>query len=135
MCQEEEYFERSQEDDSQLHLLVCADGNPVGVIGLTDIDRSWGNAEVGYYIDPDEAGRGYATAAVSLVVEYAFDHLRLHKLEALVIANNDASRRVLEKNEFEEEGYLREHAFVDGTIHDTYIFGLPKSEYSRNSAP
>lgn len=132
MHQEEAFFERAEDDDSQLHLLICREGDPVGMVGMTDIDRSWGNAEIGYYVDPVESGQGYATEAVGILVPYAFDHLRLHKLEALVLDSNTASRRVLEKNGFEEEGHLRDHAFIDGTIQDVYILGLAKSAYSES---
>ncbi|PSP82109.1 GNAT family N-acetyltransferase, partial [Halobacteriales archaeon QS_1_68_17] len=93
---EREWLDAVSADDDELALLICADGSPAGVIGLSEIDRTHGTARIGFWIAPDRRGNGYATAAVELLVGYAFDHLRLHRVEGDVYAFNDASRRVPE---------------------------------------
>ena len=123
MADEEKWYE-SLNDDSETHLLVCDDGDAVGIVGLSAIDPSWGIAELGYFIDPDVHGQGYATEAVELLVDYAFDQRRLAKLYANVLAGNEGSWRVLEKNGFTEEGRFREQAFVDGDRVDVVRYGL-----------
>lgn len=113
-------------------LLVCVDGEPVGFVYLL---REQPNAQVyrfgelAYWITPDEWGNGYATAASELLVEYAFTELGLHRLEASAFASNDASRRVLEKLGFTEEGAARKAARVDGEWVDKVQFGLLESEW------
>ena len=62
------------------------------------------------------------------VARYAFEHRRLHRLAADVFAHNEASRRVLEKAGFTEEGALREAAFVDGEYRDLVRYGLLAGE-------
>jgi len=125
--QEREWVESA--DDSEVSLLVCADGESVGTVALSDINETWGHAEVGYWIAPDSWGEGYATAATRLLVGYAFDQRRLHKLNAHVFEFNAGSCRVLEKVGFAEEGRLREEAFIDGNYVDVLRYGLLEGEW------
>ena len=119
----------SLSDGDDVHLLACVDGDPVGTLGLNDVDERVGCAELGYWIAPEYHGRGYATAASRLLVGYAFDERRLHKVVARAYEFNDASRRVLEKVGFEREGTFRDEAFVDGGHVDVYRFGLLESRW------
>lgn len=127
--QETEWIESLGEEDDGVHLVVCDDGEPVGTVGLNDIGGSAGTAEVGYWMHPDYHGEGYATEAVERLVGYAFDQHRLHRVWARVYAFNDASRRVLEKVGFVEEGRKREGAFVGGEYVDVVHFGLLEQEW------
>lgn len=125
--QERDWFESFVEDDS-VQFLVCADGERAGTIGLTDVNERSGNAEVGYFYHPDYWGNGYATDALGEVVDFAFGQRRLHKVYARAFAFNDASRRVLEKVGFEQEGLFREQTFADGEYVDVYRYGLLADE-------
>ena len=121
---EQEFYEQAVHADDQEHLVMVADDDPVGIIGLHRINPTWGTAELGYFVDPDHHDQGYATEAVGLLTDYAFDHRRLAKLTAWTLADNHASARVLEKNGYEEEGILVDQAFVDGRRIDIRSFGL-----------
>lgn len=112
-----------------VNLLACVEGEPVGFVALFDWNESAGHAELAYWIAPDEQGNGYATEAVELAVEYAFDERRCHRLDAGAHATNDASRALLEKLGFEEEGRRREHVFLDGEYVDTVLYGLLADEW------
>lgn len=125
---EEEWYETVVLGDD-VHLLVCAGGEPVGVVGLTDVATRSGTAELGYWIAPDAQGNGYCTAASRALVGNAFDERRLHKVTAQVAAFNEASRRVLEKVGFEREGTLREEWYTDGGYVDVYRYGLLADEW------
>jgi RimJ/RimL family protein N-acetyltransferase len=128
MADEEEFIEATRGEDTEAHFLICADGDPVGTVGLSGISHHWGTGEVGYYVDPDEQDEGYATAGVGRLVDYAFDDRRLEKLHADALATNPGSRRVLEKNGFAEEGRFRDHGFVDGERVDVVRYGLLPDE-------
>lgn len=65
------------------------------------------SAFIGYFLDGKYNGKGYATKAVKLAVDYAFNELELHRIEAGVMPNNKASIRVLEKAVFHKEGIAR----------------------------
>lgn len=77
---------------------------------------------LGYWIVPQERGRGAATAAVRLVVPWALGSLGLRRLEAWVQPENLASQRVLRHAGFQEEGRLRNFLTVDGEAADALVF-------------
>ena len=87
----------------------------VGTISLDGIDWINKKAELAYMIgEQSHWGVGLATEAVSLVSEYAFNRLNLHKLEAGVIDGNDGSIRVLEKNGFKKYATVPEDYWLEG---------------------
>ena len=80
-------------------------GRLVGDVGLSAVDGEPGVIKIGYTIAPGCQGRGYATEAVSALVEYAFEALGADLVRAHASAENTASIRVAEKlgEHFEEE--------------------------------
>ena len=113
---------------------VFVDGGKtlVGAVTLSNVRR--GVAEtgtLGYWIGQPYAGRGYATAAMRAVVGYAFDRLKLHRLEAACLPTNQASRRVLEKSGFQNEGLARAYLKINGEWADHLLFGLVEDEIDR----
>jgi RimJ/RimL family protein N-acetyltransferase len=127
--QTEQFFENAISSDEGANLLICTDGDPVGMISLFHEDRTAGTANVAYWVAPGEQGNGYATDAADLLCEHAFADRRLHKLRAEVLESNDGSRRVLEKVGFQREGVLREAKFVGGRHVDVYRYGLLAGEW------
>lgn len=110
--------------------LVLADsGAMIGKAGFFDYDKVHRRAEIGYVIDPAHWGRGLATEAVARVIEYAFDELRLHRIEADIDPGNEASLAVMEKFGFRREGYSAHRFFVHGSWHDSVILGLLEPDY------
>ena len=100
-------------------------GALVGRISIGGISRgALQNAYLGYGIDIDHGGRGYATQAVTLAVQVAFRDLGLHRVQAAVVPENEASARVLEKAGFREEGLARRYLFLDGQWKDHRMFAL-----------
>jgi RimJ/RimL family protein N-acetyltransferase len=79
-------------------------------------------------IGRDLHGRGHGTAAVRLAARYAFEELRLAKLEAAVFVGNVASRRIFEKNGFTLEGTIRRAVRKRGRFVDEWLFGLLPEE-------
>lgn len=129
MADEREWFESLSERDDSVSFAVAADGDLVGNVGLRDVTADDGTAEIGFYVLPDHQGEGYATEAARLAVGYAFDHQRLHRVDAETYGFNQASRRVLENAGFQHEGVRRDAAFVDGDYHDVHVYGLLASEW------
>jgi len=118
--------------DDTIGLLVCRDETPVGfayLIREQPNDAVYRSGELAYWITPDEWGNGYATAAGRLLLEQAFDALGLHRVEATAFSSNDASRRVLEKLGFTEEGVARGKALVEGAWTDVVRYGLLEAEW------
>ena len=91
----------------------------IGSVAVTEIVRGCLLAGfLGYRMDKDFTGRGYMTEAVDRVVQYAFDDLGLHRLEANIMPRNKASLRVVEKLGFYQEGLCEKLLFINGRWED-----------------
>ncbi len=82
-------------------------------------------AEISYHLAYDFWNNGYATEAISRVTDFGLKELRLHRIQALVRTENLASRAVLKKNNYVEEGILRLYPFGK-EFHDTVILAIVK---------
>jgi RimJ/RimL family protein N-acetyltransferase len=112
------------------HLLVCDGDERVGDVSLAPIDERRGWANLGYWIHPDHQGEGYATEAARLAVSHGFDELRLHRISAIIVADNEGSKRVVEKLGFVHEGTKRDDAFLDGEHVDREVYAVLREEWS-----
>jgi [ribosomal protein S5]-alanine N-acetyltransferase len=98
-------------------LLVCLrdTGAIVGFVNINSIIRgSFQNGSLGYAAFAPAAGRGYMTEGLGLVIHYAFSRLALHRLEAQIQPGNHASRRLVERLGFRNEGYSPDLLFING---------------------
>lgn len=121
---ESEVAEFVEENEDTVQFLVCHDESPIGHIVLTELDTQARTAELGWIvITPEEQGNGYATEAVNLSLDHAFNDRGLHKVWAQVNADNTASIRLLETAGFEREGVLREHEYAEGERVDVHRYG------------
>jgi len=84
------------------------------------------NAEIGYWIGEPYWGNGYATAAVKLLGQYAFEELDLLRLYAYVYGYNAASMRVLEKAGFQKEAIIPSSVIKEGKIYDEHLYSIRK---------
>lgn len=91
----------------------------IGAIGLNNVVRgAFCSAFLGYKLDKAFINNGYMSMAVEMLVKYAFEELRLHRIEANVMPKNTASLRVLEKNSFINEGISRYYLNINGIWED-----------------
>lgn len=86
------------------------------------------SAWVGYWVSSDAIGRGVATAATALGVDHCFHAVGLHRVEATVRPENVASRRVLAKLGFREEGLHERYLDVGGFWRDHLVYALTEEE-------
>lgn len=84
--------------NNSLVWLVEDRGRVIGIIKLINITSS--SAELHYFLDHTRWGEGIATEIIQEVVDYSFDDLSIHHIDAPVVTENRGSRRVLEKNNF-----------------------------------
>jgi [ribosomal protein S5]-alanine N-acetyltransferase len=102
-----------------------ADGAMVGGVTVSNVRRGVAQmASLGYWIGEPFVRRGYTTAAVSLVTRFCFQRLGLHRVEAACIPTNEASRGVLLKCGFKQEGLARSYLRINGVWRDHLLFGL-----------
>jgi ribosomal-protein-alanine N-acetyltransferase len=100
----------------------------LGSVGLVEIDRERGWAEIGFWTAPWARRRGTAVRAVRLLTGWAFDALALARIQALVREENFLSQRVLERAGFTREGLLRSYEEIKGERWDMAIFSLLAEE-------
>ena len=102
----------------------------VGGLTLSNIRRRAAQfVTLGYWMGRHYAGRGLMTEAVGTVVPFVFDTLGLHRINAAFLPDNAASRRVLEKNGFVEEGFAENYLQIDGKWRNHVLFGLSRERY------
>jgi ribosomal-protein-alanine N-acetyltransferase len=106
------------------------DDRLVGGIGLTNVRRGVAEtASLGYWVGERFARRGYTEGALVLALDFAFDRLRLHRVEAACLPHNAASRGLLTKVGFREEGYARRYLCIDGEWQDHVLFAILREEW------
>lgn len=111
------------------HLLNKDTNELIGWCGFhtwyTDHDR----AEIGYGLTFEkDKQKGLMSEAIEAVLEYGFNKMKLHRVEAHIGEDNIASLRLIEKFNFKKEGVLKEHYLKDGVYEDSIVFGLIKSK-------
>jgi len=105
----------------------------IGRTGLILIDPVHEKAELGYVISDQYWNLGVATEATSRVLEYAFQDIGFHRIEARCNATNKGSYRVLEKLGLTFEGVLRKQLNIQGTYTDQKLYAILKDEYMGKS--
>jgi ribosomal-protein-alanine N-acetyltransferase len=114
------FLKRCRRKDSAC-LLVCRveDDSLVGSINLSQIFRGgFQNAYLGYYVGAPYANQGYMTEAIQLTLRYAFEHLKLHRLEANIQPGNAPSIALAKRAGFRLEGYSRNYLKICGRWRD-----------------
>lgn len=126
---------RQPRDVYQLAVVRTAGGQLIGNCGVRINDRTLREGNIGYELDPDHWGRGYATEAARAILAYGFAELRLHRIWAECLAHNAASARVLDKLGLRVEGRLREQAFVHDEWRDNLLYAILDHEWAPPPSP
>ena len=102
----------------------------LGSVILSNVRRGVTQAgTVGYWTGEPYAGRGYMTMALRALVDFAFGHLGLHRLEAACLPQNHGSQRVLTKAGFQKEGNARSYLKINGRWEDHVLFGMVENRW------
>jgi len=87
------------------------------------------NCELGYWIGEKYWNKGIISIVIKMMCQYIFSNFSVHKIYAEVLRENKASARALEKNGFQLEACLKEHAFKNGKYYDILIYTLKEDDY------
>jgi ribosomal-protein-alanine N-acetyltransferase len=102
-----------------------------GEINLSSVQRGpFQSAYVGYWIDRAQAGQGYMPEAVVLVARFAFDQVRLHRIQISIIPRNHRSRRVVEKLKLRDEGIAQRYLEINGAWEDHIRYAMTVEEWN-----
>jgi ribosomal-protein-alanine N-acetyltransferase len=101
----------------------------IGTCTLFHFLRASRRCELGYALGSAHWGQGLMREALQRLLDFAFDELELNRIEADIDPRNAASARLLERLGFIREGHLRQRWIVAGSISDTDLYGLLRSEW------
>ena len=96
-------------------ITLADSGKMIGTVGFTKISPYHRSAEIGYVLNPEYHRRGIGYEAAKRIVDFGFDTLELHRVEARFMKGNTASKKLMEKLGMTFEGYSRDSMLVKGT--------------------
>lgn len=101
----------------------------VGIIGIDMIKLHYKNAEIWYKLCPEIWGKGYATEALERVIQFGFEELKLHRIEAGCAIDNIASYKVMEKSGMIREAHRRKLLPLKSGWSDNYEYAILEEDY------
>ncbi|MDZ7911817.1 MAG: GNAT family protein [Rhodococcus sp. (in: high G+C Gram-positive bacteria)] len=104
------------------------DGTVIGSVAVWEVSAAHRRAELGFVVNPKFQGQGYASEAGSAVLELAFARLGAQRVQATCRPENSASASVLTKIGMVEEGRMRAHMVIRGTVVDSLLFAAVQPE-------
>jgi ribosomal-protein-serine acetyltransferase len=122
---------REHEGNASLNFGIYLCDKLVGVIGFASIDHNSQVAELGYWIDQNEEGRGIVSKSCAHLLDTAFNKYGLNRVQIRCASGNVRSSAIPERFGFKKEGVQRQHIMRDGIIYDFVIYGLLASEWNK----
>ncbi len=130
--QDIEWFEKISEDKSNKFVyfsIIEKESNDfAGYTSLRNINWINRNCYFGITILPSMQGKGFGKEATSLMIDFAFNKLNLHKILLEVISDNKKAIELYKKLGFLEEGILKEQFYFDGIYHDVVLMAYVKRD-------
>ena len=91
----------------------------IGNICLSNIVRgAFQSCHIGYKLGEKEMNKGYMSESLEAVIKFAFENLKLHRLEANIMPRNSASMKLVKKIDFREEGLAKRYIKINGKWED-----------------
>jgi ribosomal-protein-alanine N-acetyltransferase len=102
----------------------------IGFMGFYRTQPENFRTEIGYMILPEYEGNGYVTEAVKTMLNYAFNTVGFHSVDAVIDPDNIGSEKVLLKNGFRKEAHFVENEYFEGKFWDSVHYGMLKKEFT-----
>lgn len=116
---------------TEYYLAITLSTNDNDVIGFIRLALSGVQAgKLGYAINADHWGLGYATAATTIMLDFGFGDLELHRISAAIGPDNAASIQVVKRLGFHHEGRLRDHVHTNGQWRDSELYSILAHEWA-----
>lgn len=119
------------QDNLDINWAVTEKGNDkcIGIMGFHKSQPEHFRSELGYMIRQEYWGKGYVTEAVKTLLDFAFNTLNFHSIEAVIDSRHTVSERVLQKNGFTKEAHFVENFYYNNEFTDTVIYSLLKRNF------
>lgn len=124
------FFSELERNGTGIWWAVCdkTNTNFYGACGINNWIREHRKAELGFWLLPEQWGKGIITEAVPLVCNYCFNTLGLHRLEAIIETENRNSKKVMRKLQFTHEGTMRDCEVKNGNLISLDIYSRLSDE-------
>jgi RimJ/RimL family protein N-acetyltransferase len=134
----ERYFERQQNEQKKGRAFCFVmekkqDGAFCGIIELRAVENDHSLGELSFWLAVESWGQGYMSEGLGIILQFAFETLKLNRLYAFHMERNPATGRVLEKNGFRQEGMLRERVIKWGKFEDVALCAILKMDWIEKS--
>ncbi|WP_182611443.1 spermidine N1-acetyltransferase [[Pantoea] beijingensis] len=128
-------YDKHIHDQSERRFVVEHNGNKVGLVELVEINHIHRRAEFQIIIDPAHQGKGFASQAARLAMEYGFSVLNLYKLYLIVDKENEKAIHIYSKLGFDIEGELIHEFFINGEYRNTIRMCIFQPQYLEKHKP
>ena len=116
------------ETGTAVHFAIRLASELIGSVALRDIDREHAQAELEFWIGEPWWGSGFATEAAREAIRFGFEEFSLNRIQALRIARDPVSDRVLAKLGMKQEGQLRQRVSKWGKFEDVMLYSLLRDD-------
>src|SRR4029077_15413838 len=124
------YSEDWRTDQGYNFFIFRSDDTLAGGVGLSNMRRGVAEtASLGYWIGQAFARQGFMSGALPLLLDFAFDRLRLHRVEAACLPTNVPSRAVLLRTGFKQEGYARNYLLIGGNAQAHLLYAILREDW------
>ncbi|WP_406706446.1 spermidine N1-acetyltransferase [Sodalis sp.] len=127
-------YQKNIHNISERRFIIDKLGVSVGLVELVDIDHIHRRAEFSILVAPEHQGKGYASVATHLALNFGFMVLNLHKLYLIVDEENNKAIHIYTKLGFKQEGVLLQEFFINGQYRNTLRMCLFQHEYQNARA-
>ncbi len=117
----------------QFAIILRSEDRLIGNCGIRSRPPQTHEADLGYELDHNYWGHGYATEAAQALLRLGFGTLQLHRIWAWCIAENMGSAHVLEKIGMRREGHMREQEWMQGRWWDTFVYAVLNYEWQKKN--
>lgn len=126
-------WKKKDKSDYTFFIVLKSENKVIGATGIHELDKRQGKAVTGSWINKRYWRKGYILEAKVPVLDFAFNKLKLRKIETSAFVENSASNKMSKKLGFRLEGTKRQSVISksDGKIHDENIYGLLRKEWTR----
>jgi len=122
-------LEQTAPRSSYLYTICNETDEAVGFTGLQEINLTNGCAVVFVFVEKNNRRYGLGLRSLALLLDMAFEQLRLHRVTTYVNSTNLPSRSLIRRIGFTDEGCMREACFYNGEYHDVDIVGMLANEW------
>ena len=112
---------------------ICfkTDNKMIGSVSFHRIEKEHHRAEIGYMLHPDYWRQGIVSEVVEAIINYGFNTLKFHSIEAHIDPTNVGSEKILQKFNFVKEAYFKENYFFAGQFLDTAVYSLLRNSFGK----